>query len=245
VPEVLAETADVVVLNKPAGLIVHRDGRTLEPSVADWVLTKYPALAAVGEPWVSPQGEIIPLPGIVHRLDRSTSGVMIMAKTPEMYRYLKQQFKERKIEKTYVAWVYGHPSISSGQVVAEIVRTSGSPKRWAARLTDEKDKRAAITKWKVLKEIKDEATGELVSLLELKPLTGRTHQIRVHLASIGHPIVADHVYAPDRALILGFNRPALHASSMSFDVAGEQQTFAAPLPEDFHYASVLQNTSIG
>src|SRR3989338_11403456 len=98
--KVIFEDDSILVLDKPAGLIVHSDGRTQEPSLADWILERYPALASVGKPWISPQGEKILLPGIVHRLDRTTSGVMLIAKTNEMYRYLKQQFRERKIEKT-------------------------------------------------------------------------------------------------------------------------------------------------
>ena len=266
VPEIIFESDELLVIDKPAGLIVHSDGRTVEPSMAEWVLKKYPALAEVGEPWISPQGEKILLPGIVHRLDRTTSGVMLLAKTQEMYLYLKQQFTERKIEKTYMVWVYGHPETSSGQVVAEIVRaeiflaaapalenpsvvakratTSESKKGWAARSTTIDDTRAAITKWKALKETTDAPTGEPASLLEIEPLTGRTHQIRVHISSIGHPVIADHLYAPDRAPLLNFQRPALHASTISLTLAGEQKSFSAPPPKDFHYASLLQNTRI-
>jgi 23S rRNA pseudouridine1911/1915/1917 synthase len=232
-PQVIFEDDELLVIDKPAGLIVHSDGRTDEPSVAAWILKKYPSLKAVGESWVSPQGEVILLPGIVHRLDRTTSGVMLTAKTQETYQYLKQQFKERNIEKTYRAWVYGHPSIRAGQVVAEIVRTSKIPKRWAARPTAIDDPRAAITKWNVLKETNDAATDEPVSLLDIKPVTGRTHQIRVHLASIGHPIIADHLYASDRTSLLGFARPALHGHALTLFIHEEKCTFIAPLPTDF------------
>ena len=221
------------MIDKPAGLIVHSDGRTEEPSVAEWILAKYPALAEVGEPWISPQGGKILLPGIVHRLDRTTSGVMLIAKTNEMYRHLKEEFKARRIHKTYLAWVYGHPSTSSGQVIAEIVRTKETPKRWAAQPTTVGDKRAAITIWRVLKRTKDEATGEPVSLLEIKPQTGRTHQIRVHLASIGHPIISDHLYAPDKPQLLNCHRPALHAASIALSIRGQQKVFNTPPPQDF------------
>src|SRR3989344_63308 len=106
---ILYEDADVLVINKPASLITHSDGRTKEDSVAAWMLKHYPRLADVGESWTSPQGEIVPRPGIVHRLDRTTSGVMILAKTPSAHAFLKAQFQGRAVEKTYRAFVYDHP----------------------------------------------------------------------------------------------------------------------------------------
>lgn len=226
-PTVLAETDGLLVLNKPAGLIVHSDGRTQEPSVAQWILQHYPALAVVGEPWVSPQGEVIPLPGIVHRLDRTTSGVLLIAKTQEMYTYLKNEFKERRVEKIYRAYVYGHMESKEGEIVAEICRSSVPPKTWYARPCEIDDKRAAITGWKLLGIYGD------VSYIELYPKTGRTHQIRVHLASIGHAILGDHIYAADKPLLLGFTRPALHAYSISVLLDGVRRTFTAPVPADF------------
>ncbi len=251
--QVIAETKDVLVLNKPAGLIVHSDGRTVEPSVAEWVAEKYPALANVGEPWISPQGESIRVCGIVHRLDRTTSGVLLVVKTPEMFSYLKGEFKARRVEKTYHALVYGHVEGDSGWIVAEIARTSESPRRWYAKPREENHPRAAITEWRVLKRF--ETNGEPLTYLELSPKTGRTHQLRVHLASIGHPIVADHLYAenflagtpalenpsvvakrataPDKPALLGFTRPALHAYSITLTLDGAREMFTAPLPHDF------------
>lgn len=230
---IVEETDDLLVLNKPAGLIVHSDGRTVEPSLAEWVAEHYPALAGVGEPWVSPQGESIPVCGIVHRLDRTTSGVVLAAKTPDMFSYLKQEFKERRVAKAYRAFVYGHMESGTGRIVAEIARTSEAPKRWYAKPCEESDTRAAITDWAVLDRRADPATGEAVSLLDICPLTGRTHQIRVHLASIGHPIIGDYLYASESPLLLGFARPALHASEIAFEWKGMRCSFAAPLPDDF------------
>ncbi len=239
---ILAETNELLALDKPAGLIVHSDGRTEEPSLADWILEHYAALADVGEPWVSPQGERVLLPGIVHRLDRTTSGVMLIAKTPEMYTHLKQEFKARRVEKVYRAYVYGHMKTTEagsshsrqGKIVAEIMRSSKAPKRWYSRATDEKDARAAITQWRLLQNITDPQTGEPAAQVEVRPKTGRTHQIRVHFASIGHPLVADHLYSGDRAPILGFTRPALHAHSVSLHLPnGDAATCTAPLPPDW------------
>lgn len=228
-PEVLHETEDLLVVNKPAGLIVHSDGRTEEPSLAEWLLERYPALAGVGEPWVSPQGESIAVAGMVHRLDRTTSGVIIVAKTPEVYAALKEEFKARRVEKVYRAYVYGQMEEKEGTIIAEIMRSSTPPKRWYARPCQATDVRAAITEWRLLKQL-DEA-----AYLEIRPKTGRTHQIRVHLASVGHPIVADHLYAPELPPVLGFKRPALHAYSISLTIHGEKQTFTAPLPPDFAF----------
>ena len=233
-PRIIFDSKDLLVLDKPAGLIVHSDGRTKETSVAAWLLARYPELTEVGEPWVSPQGERVLTAGIVHRLDRTTSGVILVAKSNEMYAYLKRQFKERKVEKTYLAYVYGHTLANEGAIVAEIARSSEPPKQWYAKPTTKNDRRAAITEWTLIKKFPHPQTSEPVSLLELRPMTGRTHQIRVHLASIDHPIVADHLYAPERPKLLGFERPALHAASISITLPnGERRTFQASLPNDF------------
>jgi 23S rRNA pseudouridine1911/1915/1917 synthase len=234
-PEILYEDDDVLVINKPAGLIVHSDGRTEESSVAEWVLAKYPSMKDVGEPWTSPQGQVVPRPGIMHRLDRGTSGVMILAKTQEAYAFLKAQFHERLAEKTYRALVYGHPARERGVIEAEIVRIRSIPPRWGvARAGESKRERAAITEWRVLARGTDPETGEKVSELEARPKTGRTHQIRVHLKYLNHPVLCDPLYAKGRPCLLGFSRPALHALSLSVTLpSGERRTFEAPLPTDF------------
>jgi 23S rRNA pseudouridine1911/1915/1917 synthase len=233
-PTLIAETNDLFAVNKPAGLIVHGDGRTQEPSVAQWLGAKYPNLRGVGGDWVSPQGEHVALNGVVHRLDRTTSGVLLVAKTQETFDYLREEFKARRVEKRYLAYVHGHMEAEQGTIVAEIMRSSEPPKKWYARSCDVSEKRAAITEWKVLKKLTDPATGAPVSYLELTPKTGRTHQIRVHLAAIDHPILADRLYAPDRSSLLNFTRPALHASSIKVTLPdGTRPTLIAPLPPDF------------
>lgn len=234
-PTILYEDTELLVINKPAGLIVHSDGRTTEPSVAEWALAAYPSLANVGEPWTSPQGEVIARPGIVHRLDRDTSGVLVLAKTQEAYEFLKKQFQERSLEKKYRAFVYGHPREESGVIEAEIVRIRALPPRWGvAREGEEKKHRAAITEWRVLSRGADPMTGEKATLIEAEPKTGRTHQIRVHLKHVNHPVVCDSLYAKGRPCILGFSRTALHALSLTLTLSsGERRTFEAPLPSDF------------
>ena len=235
---ILYEDDNLVVINKPAGLIVHSDGRTQEPSVAAWALARYPELRDVGEPWTSPQGETILRPGIVHRLDRGTSGVMILAKTSEAYKFLKEQFGDRSTEKSYRTLVYGHPAQDEGVIEAEIVRIRSMPPRWGvAREGEGRTHRAAITEWRVLSRGADLATGEKVSYLEARPKTGRTHQIRVHFKHLGHPVVCDPLYAKGRPCLFGFGRPALHAFSLSITLpSGERRTFEAPLPDDFKSA---------
>ncbi len=239
-PTVIFEDAQVLVINKPAGIIVHSDGRTEEFSVADWVVAHYPNMVGVGEPWTSPQGNVIDRPGIVHRLDRTTSGVMILAKTPEAHAYLKAQFQGRSTEKTYFAFVYGHPKNDSGVIEKEIVRVKSAPPRWGVSHGKENKKRSAITEWRVLARGKDAESNEEVSFLEVSPKTGRTHQIRVHLKALGNPVVADHIYASTKAPLLGFLRPALHAARLSVVTpTGERHTFEAPIPDDFVEAEKL------
>ncbi len=234
-PRILYEDADILVIDKPAGLIVHSDGRTDEPSVAEWAVAHYPQMEQVGEPWTSPQGKVVPRPGIVHRLDRDTSGVMILAKTAPAYAFLKRQFQERTTEKTYRMFVYGHPSRDAGTIEAEIVRIRSAPPRWGvARAGEEKRQRIAVTAWKVLSRNRDAGTGEKVAFMEARPQTGRTHQIRVHLKHLNHPVICDKLYAKGRPCLLGFSRQALHAATLSLALpSGETRVFEAPLPEDF------------
>ncbi len=232
-PSIVYENTDVLVIDKPAGLIVHSDGRTEESSVVDWILEKYPALKDVGESWTSPQGEVVPRPGIVHRLDRTTSGVMIIAKTAEAHSFLKNQFQERSTEKIYDALVYGHPKEDVGVIEMEIGRTKTDPRRWSAQFGKKGKLRAAITEWKVLMRGIDPETGEKVSHIEASPKTGRTHQVRVHLKAIHHPIVCDPLYADGKPCLLGLMRPALHARSLTITLpSGERKTFTTPPPLD-------------
>lgn len=224
-PRIIEENELLIALDKPAGLIVHSDGRTDEPTLVDWLLERWPQLKDVGEPWLSPQGESIPRPGIVHRLDRTTSGVMIVAKTEEAWEYLRAEFRARRVEKKYLALVHGKLE-GEGRISAEIDK-GGNPKKWFAKECPPDSKRAAITDWKSL-EVRDGMT-----LIEAMPRTGRTHQLRVHLAHIGHPIVGDAIYAAGMPTH-GFDRVMLHAHSLALTLpSGVRLMFEAPPPAAF------------
>ncbi|MEN9561414.1 MAG: ribosomal large subunit pseudouridine synthase rRNA synthase [Candidatus Parcubacteria bacterium] len=236
-PEILLETEDFIAVNKPAGLITHSDGRTQEPSLAGWLASEIPTQRNIGVPWISPQGEVVDIAGLVHRLDRTTSGVLIAAKSNENFAFMRKQFSERKVRKLYRALVQGELS-HRGVIAAEIVRSSEPPKRWYARPCDMSHPRAAVTEWNSLTVLQLEEG--IISYLNVFPKTGRTHQIRVHLASVGHPIVGDERYGEERSERFGFSRPALHAFSIVFqDSSGKSYSVEAALPEDFKRISAL------
>jgi 23S rRNA pseudouridine1911/1915/1917 synthase len=234
---ILYEDKEILAVNKPAGLIVHSDGRTKEPTLADWLMENYPDIKKVGEPWRATDGTIIWRPGIVHRLDRDTSGTIIIAKTPEAFEFLKKQFQERRVKKTYRAFVYGIVKKDTEVINKPIGRSKSDFRKWSAEYGARGDKREAVTTYKVLQRGKD------VTYIEAYPETGRTHQIRVHLKAIGHPIVHDTLYAPKGKNILGFTRTALH--SFSIDVVTPAQKvlhIEAPLPADFKNAEKMLQT---
>jgi 23S rRNA pseudouridine1911/1915/1917 synthase len=229
---ILYEDKDMLALDKPAGLVVHADGKSEEPTLADWLLGKYPDLREVGEPWTAPNGEVIFRPGIVHRLDRDTSGVLVVAKTSESFAHLKKQFQNRLAKKTYRAFVYGIVKNDAGIIDKPVGRSASDFRKWSAEFGARGELREAVTEYKVLER------GKEATYLEVYPKTGRTHQIRVHLKAIGHSVVCDALYAPKRQksslCILGFSRTALHAFSLEiFSPSGKSLRFEALLPADF------------
>jgi len=236
--EILYEDKDVVAINKPAGLVVHPDGRTEEQTVVDWILKKYPEMKEVGEPLRLRLGqaneEIIHRPGIVHRIDRDTSGVLLIAKNQKAFEHVKNQFQERAIEKIYNAFVYGRMDDEEGIIDRSIGKSKKDFRLWSAQRGARGEMRDAITEYKVLERTETISGNDGFSYVELKPRTGRTHQIRVHLKAINHPVICDELYAPKRAPALGFTRLALHARSVSFiTLHGEKVTVESPLPDDF------------
>ncbi|MEQ1500264.1 MAG: RluA family pseudouridine synthase [Parcubacteria group bacterium] len=233
-PTILYEDANILVINKPSGLVVHDDGhakeagKIKEKNLVDWILKNYPQIKDVGEPGRTANGETVLRSGIVHRLDRETSGVMMIAKNQETFEFLKDKFKNHNIEKTYHAFVYGQLKKTEDVIDRPIGRSSKDFRMWSAQRGARGELREAETHYKVLKSNKD------YSFVEVKPKTGRTHQIRVHFKAISYPLVADSVYAPNRENNLGFVRLALHSYCLSFaDQKGDTHTIVAPYPADF------------
>ncbi len=226
--DVVYEDADLAVINKPAGMTVHagsgKDEAGSKGTLVNALLHRFGALSAMG-------GEL--RPGIVHRLDKETSGLIVVAKNDFAHRDLAKQFAARQVKKTYLALVHGWMTKAQGTIRAAIRR---DPVR-RARMTTRGSRlgRAAITHWKVLKRIEGEY-GKF-SLLEVQIETGRTHQIRVHLSSIAHPVAGDTLYGAPRK-INGYGEPAslgrnfLHAAAIQFLHPTNRKTlaFEQPLP---------------
>ena len=229
--EILYEDDDLLVINKPAGLTVHSDGRTKEETLTDWLIKKYPEIKNVGESIELQSGEKIEKPGIVHRLDKETSGAMVIAKNQETFLFLKKQFKDREVSKIYHAFIYGTPKEEEGVIDRPIGRSRSSFKLWSAQRGARGTLREAVTYYKILAKNKD------FSFVEAKPKTGRTHQIRVHFKAINHPVVSDRLYAPKREKVLGFERLALHSFRIKFEKQdGKMVEIEAPYPDDFKNA---------
>lgn len=236
-PTILYEDKDVLAINKPAGLLVHGDGRTSEPTLTDWILKKYPEIKEVGEPTKDLKGEIIYRPGIVHRLDRDTSGVILIAKSQKSFESLKAQFQSHKIKKIYLAFVYGEMKVTEGVIDRPIGRSNKDFRMWSAQRGARGELREAETHYRVLDK------GKGYTFLEISPRTGRTHQIRVHFKAISYPLVADPIYSPKMENDLGFKRLALHSLEVTFlDLKGKSHTVVGPYPKDFSEAvSILQS----
>ncbi len=247
--QILLETNEYLVLNKPAGIPVHGDGKVHVPTVADWIQEKYPELKSIGEP-MELSGVQVFRPGIVHRLDKDTTGCLLIAKTQEAFEYFKKQFQEHTIQKTYHCFVYGAIKGDNGVIDEPIGRSRGDVRRWTTGGSARGTIRDALTEYTVLSRIGvEEGKGSTevgtYSFVECRPKTGRTHQIRVHMKSINHAIVCDSLYADKRIESenriskpnLGFERLALHARNLVFsDMAGNRIEAEAPYPADFESA---------
>jgi 23S rRNA pseudouridine1911/1915/1917 synthase len=214
--DVRHEDDDVLVVSKPAGLVVHPGAGRPDGTLVNGLLARYPEIAAVGDP---------ERPGIVHRLDRDTSGLLVVARSPRAYEALVRMMADREVERRYAALVWGHPDAPRGVIDAPIGRSVRRRNRMAVR----EGGRTARTAYAVVESFADPP----VALLECTLETGRTHQIRVHLQAIGHPVVGDPTYGGARqGLALG--RPFLHAAEIGFahPVTGERIDVTEPIPAD-------------
>lgn len=231
---ILFENDSLLVINKPSGLRTHGDGKSEVPTVVDWIMKERPEIVGVGEN-MEVDGKTIERPGIVHRLDEETSGALVIAKTQQSFEYLKSQFKDRKVQKEYHAFVWGHFKETNGVVDAPIGRSSGDFRRWQAGRGTRGEVRDALTTWEAIGRFEED--GEAFSFVHLWPKTGRTHQLRVHMKYLQRPIVSDKLYAPTKPAVLGFGRVALHARTVSFTTPqGEDVLVSAPYPADFEEA---------
>ena len=234
--DILYEDDQIIILNKPAGLVTHPGSGVRRGTLVNGLVGRYQHL--------SEQNNRL-RPGIVHRLDKDTSGIMVIARTDATHLYLARQFERREVQKTYLALVWGTPP-KTGKVEANLVR---DPHNRLAFSTSKSRGRPAVTIYRALEHFHG------FTLLEVRPRTGRTHQIRVHLAYLGYPIFGDALYRGVRApasialelrdvaarLRRALHRQALHAFSLAFThpATKETTTFQAPLPDDFNAALAI------
>jgi 23S rRNA pseudouridine1911/1915/1917 synthase len=214
--DIVFENNDLAIVNKPAGMVVHPGAGHFSGTLVHAALAAIPDLEGIG-------GE--ERPGVVHRLDKETSGLIILAKNERSHHWLQDQFKTRAVQKVYLALVDGKPPTPTGRIEAEIARDPSHRKQMAV-VSDGRG-RTAVTEYKTLEQF------EKHTLLEAHPLTGRTHQIRLHLAFVGCPITGDMVYGK-KSPTVDLKRHFLHAARISIILPGEKtsSTFEAPLPEE-------------
>lgn len=221
--KIIFENQDFIVIDKQAGIQVHPSFNEKENTLVNALICLYPEIKNVHDE----SEDAWERPGIVHRLDKDTSGIMVIARNMEAFEKLKELFKNRNIEKTYLAIAEGIFKNKEGMIDKPIARSTSYKKQVIARSNTKTFIRDAKTEYKVIDKYDN------VSLVELKPKTGRMHQIRIHLASINHPIVGDLVYGNSRENKEDVKRQLLHAYKLKFELDGKKYEFVSELPDDF------------
>jgi len=220
-PSIIYQDNDIIVVNKPAGIAVHKGVAEKGETLTDWLIEKFPEMKKVGD---DPEFR----PGIVHRLDKDTSGVLVAARNQKSFEFLKNQFQKREVVKKYLALVEGFLKNNNSVIALPIGRSASDFRKKLASDSAKGELREAVTEYKVLERFPNHA------LVEAYPKTGRTHQIRVHFKAIGHPIVCDSLYGGKRMTCpFGLARHFLHANFLEFvSPSGARLKLEADLPED-------------
>ncbi len=231
-PQIIYADDQLLILDKPAGWLTHLATpvgvNPSAPAITDWLLANHPLLAAIGPAERLQDGTTVLRAGILHRLDRETSGILAVAQTAPAFAWFTRAFRERTVEKIYRAIVVGVVKPDDGMIDWPIGRSRQDPRRRVASQKAAGVLRAAVTYFQVLERFAHH------TYLELKPKTGRTHQLRVHLKALQHPILGDDLYAPQAPKLSTIARLALHAFALTVPYPqGARRRFAAPLPADF------------
>lgn len=221
---IVFKNENIIAVDKPAGLAVHPTSLEKNDTLVNALIYNFPEIENVGDGSKGSQLR----PGIVHRLDKDTSGILVVARNQKTFDELKNIFKERKIQKKYWALVYGSLEEKEGTIEKSLARAKNYKKQIVAHKKTQTKIRPAITSYKVIQE------WQGFSLLEVSPKTGRTHQIRIHLSSLGNPVVGDYLYKnksiKEKRLV---SRQLLHAKSLEFWLFGKKFSFEAPISQDF------------
>lgn len=221
--KIIYQDENIIAVDKPAGLSVHPSKLEEKDTLVNFLTYKFPEIENIhdnlGDSWMRP--------GVVHRLDKDTSGVMVIARNIKVFEELKKLFKEHKVEKKYLAIVYGKPKEKEGVIEKPIARAATYKKQVIAGRKTKTKIREAVTHYKVLKEFTNH------SLLEVIPKTGRMHQIRIHLFSISHPVVGDKLYKLKKVKKIKAPRQLLHAENLKLKLFGKNYSFHSALPDDF------------
>ena len=225
--QLIFENPNFLTLNKPSGLVVHPFDFSDEQTLLDFLQEKSPQIFNIKNEKRLQDGRAINLGGIVHKLDRETSGIMVVAKDEATHKILSEQFRNHQVKKVYHAFVIGKVEPQNFVIDAPLGREKKSYRQSTNVDNQRGEMLPAVTNVKVL------SSNEKISYLELIPETGRTHQLRAHLYSINHPIIGDKVYGDKNGETFGFERLALHAYSLSFILNNETFSFTAELPKDF------------